>query len=79
MRLPLYRMNKLTENKPLIWAALAGFVTLGIAFAIPGLRKLLGIVPLTLQEWSWVIGIGLVLLVFVEIAKAISSRVHVVD
>ncbi|MCU0485376.1 MAG: HAD-IC family P-type ATPase [Anaerolineales bacterium] len=79
MRLPLYRMNKLTENKPLIWAALAGFVTLGIAFAIPGLRQLLGIVPLTLQEWGWVIGIGLVLLVLVEIAKAISSRIHVED
>ena len=79
MRLPLYRMNKLTENKPLIWAAIAGFVTLGIAFAIPGLRQLLGIVPLTLQEWSWVVGIGLVLLVLVEIAKAISSRIHVED
>jgi len=76
MRLPLYRMNKLTVNKPLIWAAIAGFVTIGIAFLIPGLRELLGIVPLTLQEWSWVIGIGLVLLLLVEIAKAISNRLH---
>ena len=25
MRLPLYRMNKLTANKPLIWAVVAGF------------------------------------------------------
>lgn len=76
MRLPLYRMNKLTVNKPLIWAVIAGFVTIGIAFLIPGLRELLGIVPLTLQEWSWVIGIGLVLLLLVEIAKAISNRLH---
>jgi len=76
MRLPLYRMNKLTVNKPLIWAVIAGFVTIGIAFLIPGLRELLGIVPLTLQEWSWVMGIGLVLLLLVEIAKAISNRLH---
>jgi len=76
MRLPLYRMNKLTVNKPLIWAVIAGFVTIGIAFLIPGLRELLGIVPLTLQEWSWVMGIGLVLLLLVEIAKAISNSLH---
>ncbi len=79
MRLPLYRMNRLSENKPLIWAAIAGFVTLAIAFLVPGLRTLLGIVPLSLAEWGMVIGIGLVLLVLVEIGKAISSRIHVND
>jgi Ca2+-transporting ATPase len=79
MRLPLYRMNKLTANKPLIWAVAAGFLTIAVAFLIPGLRDLLGIVPLTLQEWSWVIGVGLILLVLVEIAKAVSSRLHPYD
>ncbi len=79
MRLPLYRMNRLSENKPLIWAAIAGFVTLAIAFLVPGLRTLMGIVPLSLAEWGMVIGIGLVLLVLVEIGKAISSRIHVND
>jgi magnesium-transporting ATPase (P-type) len=79
MRLPLYRMNKLTANKPLIWAVAAGFLTIAVAFLIPGLRELLGIVPLTLQEWSWVIGVGLILLVLVEIAKAVSSRLHPYD
>jgi Ca2+-transporting ATPase len=79
MRLPIYRMNKLTANKPLIWAAVAGFVTIAIAFLVPGLRGLLGIVPLSLQEWLWVIGIGLVLLVSVEIGKAISNRIHADD
>ncbi len=79
MRLPVYRMNKLTANKPLIWAVVAGFLTIAVAFLIPGLRELLGIVPLTLQEWLWVIGVGLALLVFVEIGKAISSRIHAHD
>ena len=76
MRLPLYRMNKLTANKPLIWAVIAGFLTIAIAFLIPGLRDLLGIVPLTLQEWLWVISVSLILLVVVETGKAISNRVH---
>jgi len=79
MRLPLHRMNKLTANKPLIWAALAGFLTIGIAFAIPGLRNVLGIVPLSLQEWALVSGVGLTLLIFVEVGKAISSRIHKED
>ena len=76
MRLPIYRMNKLTANIPLIWAVLAGFLTIFIAFLIPGLRDLLGIMPLTLQEWGWVFGIALILLVTVEIGKAISNRLH---
>ena len=79
MRQPIYRMNKLSANKPLIWAVVAGFVTISIAFLIPGLRNLLGIVPLSLQEWSLVISVSFVLLLFVEIAKAISSHFHAHD
>jgi Ca2+-transporting ATPase len=79
MRLPLYRMNKLTANKPMIWAVIAGFLTIFVAFLIPGLRNLLGIVPLTLQEWLWVFGVALALLVSVEIGKAVSSRMHAHD
>jgi len=76
MRLPIYRMNKLTMNKPLIIAVVMGLLTVATAFLIPGLRELLGIMPLSLQEWLWVIGIAITLLIFVEIAKAISSRLH---
>ena len=50
VRLSIYRIFKLTANKPLIWAVVAGFLTVFIAFLIPGLRNLLGIVPLSLQE-----------------------------
>lgn len=74
MREPIYRMNKLSTNKPLIWAVIAGFITIAISFLIPGLRNILGIVPLSLQEWGLVLGIAVLLLIFVEIAKAINRR-----
>lgn len=79
MRLPLHRMNKLSSNQPLMWAVLAGLLTAVIAFSIPGLRDLLGIVPLSLEEWGWVIGVALALLVTVEIGKAIANRLHTND
>jgi hypothetical protein len=55
---------------------LLGFLTIAIAFIFPGLRELLGIVPLSLQEWLLVFGVALLLLVFVEIGKGISNRIH---
>jgi magnesium-transporting ATPase (P-type) len=76
MRQPIFRMNKLSANKPLILAVLLGFITIFVAFLIPGLRSLLGIVPLSGQEWLWVFGIAFTLLIFVEIGKAVSKRVH---
>ena len=79
MRKSIFRMNKLTANKPLIWAVIGGILTAIIAFLVPGLRDLLGIVPLTLQEWALVGGVALALLVVVEIGKAISNRVHAHD
>jgi P-type Ca2+ transporter type 2C len=79
LRLPVYRMNKLSANKPLIWAVVLGFLTVGIAFLFPGLRDLLGIVPLSLQEWLLVVGVALILLIFVEMGKAISNRRHAND
>jgi Ca2+-transporting ATPase len=79
MRQPVYRMNKLATNKPLIWAVVAGVLTILVAFLIPGLRDLLGIVPLNLQETLLVIGVAFTLLISVEIGKAISSRMHAHD
>ncbi len=74
MRQPLWRMSPLKQNKPLIWAVLAGLALAVIAFLIPGLRSVLGIVPLTLDEWALVAGVALTLLVIVEFAKWINSR-----
>jgi hypothetical protein len=72
----LYRMNPLSQNKPLIWAVLAGLLTAIIAFLVPGIRRLLGIVPLSLEQWGIVAGIAFTLLISVEIGKAISNRLH---
>lgn len=69
MRLPLFRASPLSRNKPLVLAVIAGLLMVVIAFAIPSLRTLLGIVPLTPQQWSWIAAIALGLLTVVEIGK----------
>ena len=79
MRQPLFRMNKLSANKPLIWAVAAGLVMAVVPFLIPGLRGLLGLVPLTFGEWLEVAGIALGLLTVVEIGKWISNKIHAND
>ena len=69
MRLSIFRMSSLSRNKPLIWAVAAGLLMVVIAFAFPSIRSLLGIVPLTLQQWSWIAAIAISLLIAVEIGK----------
>jgi Ca2+-transporting ATPase len=69
MRLSIFRAGPLSQNKPLIAAVIAGLLMVVIAFAFPTLRDMLGIVPLSLQQWSWIASIALGLLVVVEIAK----------
>lgn len=76
MRLPLYRMSPLSANKPLIWAVLAGLFMAVFPFLVPELRRLLVIVPLSIQEWLLVAGIALALLVIVEIGKAVNNKLH---
>jgi hypothetical protein len=69
----------LSANKPLIWAVAAGLVMAVLPFLIPGLRSLLGIVPLSLDEWLMVAGIAAGLLVVVEVGKWISNKIHAHD
>jgi Ca2+-transporting ATPase len=69
MRLPLFRASPLSSNKPLVLAVIAGLLMVVIAFAIPSLRTLLGIVPLTLVQWSLIAAIAFGLLMAVEIGK----------
>ena len=76
LRQPLFRMNKLSANKPLLWAVLAGVVMAIVPFYVPGLRSLLGIVPLSLVEWLEVAGIALGLLMVVEFGKWITNKIH---
>jgi len=75
MRQPIYRMAKLEQNKPLVWAVLAGLATVALAFVVPGLRRVLGIVPLSFEQWLLIAAIALVLLISVEIGKVINHRV----
>ncbi len=79
MRQPLFRMNKLSANMPLVWAVLAGLALAILPFLIPSLRNLLGIVPLTFGEWLEVAGIALGLLAVVEVGKWISNKLHAKD
>ena len=76
MRQPLYRMPQPNQNMPLVWAVLGGLLTVAVAFVVPALRTVLGIVPLTLEQWGLIAGIALTLLLAVEIGKAISNRVR---
>jgi Ca2+-transporting ATPase len=76
MRQPIYRMRPLKENQPLIWAIIAGLLLVVIAFVFPGLRSLLGIVPLHLDQWALVAATAVGLLLIVEVGKWISNLVH---
>ncbi|MGA9397776.1 MAG: HAD-IC family P-type ATPase [Anaerolineaceae bacterium] len=79
MRKPLFRMNKLSSNKPLIWAVISGLALAVLPFLVPGLRNLLGLVPLSFVEWMEVAGVALGLLTVVEIGKWISNKIHAKD
>lgn len=74
MSASLFSMNPITANKPLVAAVIAGVITALLPFWIPGLGKVLGIVPLNLLEWGWVVAFAIVLLGIVEAAKAIANR-----
>lgn len=76
MSTPLFAMNPVNANKPLLAAVAAGILTALLPFGIPALGSLLGIVPLSLLEWGWVVAFAIVLLGVVEGAKAISNRKH---
>ena len=73
MRQPLTRMTSLRHNMPLVRAVLAGLLLVAIPFAVPSLRQVLGIVPLSLGQWGLIAGVALMLLFAVEIVKAIGN------
>jgi Ca2+-transporting ATPase len=76
MRRSVFRMNKLNRNMPLVWAVLAGLALVAVAFAVPSIRDLLQIVPLSLAQWVWIAAIAVALLVIVEVAKWIGNRTY---
>jgi P-type Ca2+ transporter type 2C len=76
LRRSLFRSGRLSRNKPLVWGV-AGGLALGVAAVLlPGLRRLLGLTPLHLDQWLVIAGVALGLLATVELAKFISNRLH---
>jgi Ca2+-transporting ATPase len=75
IRRSLFRAGPLSRNIPLVLAVISGLLMVVIAFAFPSIRNLLGIVPLTLQQWSWIAAIALGLLMAVEVGKWIRNFV----
>jgi Ca2+-transporting ATPase len=69
MKSPLFKMNKLSQNKPLVYAVMGGLIVALLALFIPGIRQLLDLVPLTIPEVLMVAGIAIALLGTVELAK----------
>jgi Ca2+-transporting ATPase len=76
MRRPLLKSGPLSQNPPLVWAVLAGLALALGAFAVPGLRELLDIVPLGLGQWLRVFGVAIGLLLTVEAGKWLNNRRH---
>ena len=70
-------MNRILDNKPLVWSVIGGLFVAGVAFAFEPIRNLLGIVPLTPQQWFVVSLIALSLLLTVELAKFITNRLEI--
>jgi Ca2+-transporting ATPase len=76
MRRSMFRGNPLRANKPLVWAVVSGIAVALLAFLVPGLRQVLGIVPLHTVDWLLLIGTALGLLATVETGKAIANWRH---
>ena len=74
LRRSIFKVGSLRQNKPLV-AAVAGGLALAVgAVALPPVRRLLGIVPLHLNDWAIVIGIAIALLVTVEVGKYFANN-----
>jgi Ca2+-transporting ATPase len=76
MRQSMFRGNPLSANKPLVWAVIGGLAMALLAFLVPGLRQVLGIVPLHVGDWLLVIGVALGLLAVVEMGKVLTNLRH---
>jgi len=76
MRKSLFKMNSILKNKPLIFAVIFGMVLVFLPFVIPSLSQALDVVPLDLKQWLLIFTIALMLLIAVEIGKAVINWWH---
>jgi Ca2+-transporting ATPase len=64
-------ISRAAFNNPYVWAAIAAsFVMLATIMYVPFLQDLFNIVPLTVQDWAFIILATLPVLVIIEIRKA---------
>lgn len=71
---PIWRMNPITSNRPLIYAIFGGLLLAALPFVVEPIGSLLQVVELRWQEWGLVFGFAVTLLVIIEAAKALLVR-----
>ena len=76
LHISILKGNSLLSNKPLLISAIGGILTAFAAFLITPLRHALKLIPLTFKDYLLVFGIGIAMLVFVEIGKWIVRLKH---
>jgi len=76
MKSSLFKMNKLTQNKPLVYAVISGLGLALLALFVPGIQKLLEVAPLTFMDILMVAGIAIGLLGTVELAKWLRKLIN---
>lgn len=57
------------SNKYLVWSVLLGFFMLGLAIYFPPLQAILQTTSLNLFDWSIILGLGFLEIIFIEITK----------
>ncbi len=76
MKSPLFKMNKLSQNKPLIYAVIGGLAIALVALFVPGIRNLLSLVPPTIPDILMIAAIAIGLLATVELAKWLRKLIN---
>ncbi|MCR4401399.1 MAG: HAD-IC family P-type ATPase [Firmicutes bacterium] len=69
MRRSIFHTGHLLANRPLLASVAGGFLLAVGAVAVPAIRNVLGIVPLSAGEWLMVFGLAVALLIIVEVGK----------
>jgi Ca2+-transporting ATPase len=76
LRRSIFHSSPLRANKPLMWAVVSGLAVALIAFIIPQLRNMLGIVPIHLEDWVLIAVVAVGLLMVVELGKWLTNLAH---
>ncbi len=73
LRRSIFKIN-LFDNKYLLWAVIYGLTLLYLGIYNPGVNRLLGTEPMSLGQWLYPIAASIITILWVEIAKAVSTR-----